>query len=92
MAQNDKATWHDIDTAAFTGDAKKAWAAYKAAQEAANTARDKFEATIRNRIASIPDLIPAGRVPVFSYRFGKLAVTAGDAQRERGPAKGALKI
>lgn len=63
----------------------KLYSDYKDAQKAANDARAAFE---EEAVPKLQKLAPKGKEPVFSYRFGRLALAyrEKDAKSESVPA------
>ena len=89
MAKETKETgptsWADIDTANMPDRAKTLYKSYRDAQAAATERRDMFEAEM-TAILNKKGVIPAGMEPVYSHRFGRLAVgfqTAANAAKKR---------
>lgn len=68
-----KLTWFPVDTSGLQGEAKKAYTMYQTAQQAANAARKTFEQHAAKALES-KGAIPAGKVPVFGYKWGKVSV------------------
>lgn len=75
MATREKLDWSPVDTHGFKGKLREAYDAYKDAQAQANDARKAFEAVAAPLAAK---KAPKGKEPVFSYRFGKVALAFRD--------------
>lgn len=83
-----EAQWMDIDVTTLSDTAQVAYAEYKAAQKQAAILRKAFEV---ETIAGLD--IPAGKVMVFGYKFGKLsaAIVVDDRKPSKSKqAKGSL--
>lgn len=79
----EKLTWNEVNTADFKGELRKSYDTYKAAQVEATEARKVFEAAAMPLAAK---KAPKGTEPVFSYRFGKVALAFRDESESRSKA------
>lgn len=73
MPATDKLTWTQIDTSALPTNLAKSYAALQKQQAETKKAREAFEADLVKAMMA-QRVIPEGREPVFSYRFGNLSV------------------
>lgn len=78
--------WQEVDVASLSPKARKAYEDYRIAQGLAKNARLAFEAVVKGEIT-----VAKGYELVFGYKFGKLAVTLGEAKAaSNGKAKVSL--
>lgn len=80
------ANWlNDVDPASLGEEAEALYNEYRAAYRAASAKRDAFEAHVNDAMRDAGRL-PNGKAVVFSYRFGKLSMSLGDARPARKAA------
>lgn len=87
MPTTQKLDWQTVDTSSLKGAIGKAFGVYTAAMEAvkaspqqiaANEARKAFEELATSEMLK-GDKVPAGKVPQFGYKWGKLSIAWADA-------------
>lgn len=69
----EKLEWSNIDTTALPGTLATEWKKLKEAQAHAKSIREAFEEKLVAAM-NAQNIVPAGQVPMFSYRFGGAAV------------------
>lgn len=74
---SDKLTWYEVDEGSLSSDQQKMLAAYRAAQKAANEAREKFNLSFTASVTKAGK-VPAGKVAKVGHMFGKLAIAFAD--------------
>lgn len=82
-------SWKEIDPTTLSKAQQDAYNAYKTAYSATTTKRKAFEALVTADMAKV---LPAGRGPVFGYRFGKLSLAIGEAKAAAGVSKKAVTL
>lgn len=76
-----KPDWTQLDPDTLSADLRKAYDDYKAANKAAQTMRNVFEAKMTNAI----DPLDTEKV-IFGYNFGKLSLAIVPADKPRKPS------
>ena len=77
MAEKKKLDWNPVDTDTFTGELKKQYEAWQEQQAIAKDLREEMEQTL-SQIMFDQGLTPAGKEPVFGYRWGKMSCAFDD--------------
>jgi hypothetical protein len=80
-----KLKWFPVDTGTFKGQIAKTYEGYQKAQTAANEQRRELTAQLAKAIEA---KTPEGSEPLFTYRFGKIAVAFVEEGSRKREAEG----
>lgn len=82
---------NDVDPASLGEEAEALYNDYRAAYRTASAKRDAFETHVNDAMRDAGQL-PDGKAIVFSYRFGKLSMSIGEARQPRKAAAKPLSL